>query len=123
MSQFNYRQFPYMYDLPKYRNKVEKMFFLDQLNKKGPQEKRNRLLGQLYTVEDDVMSAVEQLVKTTWQQQHVGHGKDGVGLSHTGVQVSVCLSSSSSSSFDAVAQQVYILTADALISEDNGNNE
>ncbi|PVD35159.1 hypothetical protein C0Q70_06440 [Pomacea canaliculata] len=59
----------------------------DQLNKKGPREKRNRLLGQLYTVEDDVMSAVEQLVKTTWQQQHVGHGKDGVGLSHTGVQV------------------------------------
>ncbi|PVD35146.1 hypothetical protein C0Q70_06427 [Pomacea canaliculata] len=40
-----------------------------------------------WKVDDKEKSAVEQLIKATWQQQFVGHGKDGLGLNHTNIQV------------------------------------
>lgn len=49
----------------------------------------SRKQGNLFRADDKEKSAVEQLIKATWQQQFVGHGKDAVGLSHTNIQVSV----------------------------------
>lgn len=49
----------------------------------------SRKQGKLFTVDDKEKSAVEQLIKATWQKQFVGHGKDALGLSHTNIQVSI----------------------------------
>nr|KAG5699639.1 hypothetical protein BaRGS_005087 [Batillaria attramentaria] len=46
-----------------------------------------RKLGALHSVDSQEQKAIEQLIQDTWMPQFIGHGKDGVGLAHTNIQL------------------------------------
>ncbi|KAK7486994.1 hypothetical protein BaRGS_00021810 [Batillaria attramentaria] len=46
-----------------------------------------RKLGALHSVDGQEQKTIEQLIQDTWMPQFIGHGKDGVGLAHTNIQV------------------------------------